>query len=495
MIGSPLLSLTLISLLSSEGNLLLASQVPVIILPLTLIIQAIYKIAKRDSYRYDYEFSFSKVYHKHKVFGLWASLIILFFVYSFIFYTEPQNLTFSAFMVIGFTLMFTKKSKTKASNYCNIRDQHLRSVTLISIFLICMTSIFAVGSIIPVATPSFQFAIVSQSSRIEGADIDFSNLEYYTSLDGINPLTINDKFIIMCDASPSSGQAALVRIRLIPEDISPIEGYMIKSSYELTSGYLNGPVRNRPLYTEISLDTLDLVPGSYKLYISYDIRSGFSYRSSAPRVYDLTIIKDDLKIISTEPFDFMPSSLYGSVYTVENKDDNYWTVSFDGIVVNSLNEPVSVKGLDLYLEGKNGYENLTTLDTNKDGSFFYTIQINGSFALLSMAKIVWAGDGLYNSLVYEEMAGLEREVNGLRFFPDTDGDGYPNWDFTLYDLLKMQATEGRHIMPTQSEIENGISTGTFNTYGDLEFADFTETSIDSEFTAGGSGTGTFGYET
>ncbi|KKN47284.1 hypothetical protein LCGC14_0664470, partial [marine sediment metagenome] len=139
--------------------------------------------------------------------------------------------------------------------------------------------------------------------------------------------------------------------------------------------------------------------------------------------------------------------------------------------------------------------NLTTLDTNKDGSFFYTIQINGSFALLTMAKVEYAGDDLYNQFAHEEMAGLEREVNDLRFFPDTDGDGYPNWDFSLYELLQMQSTEERHAMPTQTEIENGITTGTFNTYGDLEFIDFVETSVDSVFTPGGSGTGTFGYET
>ncbi|HEC39037.1 MAG TPA: hypothetical protein ENI29_12430, partial [bacterium] len=465
MIGGPMVSLLLVSLLHSNDSLELASQIPIITLPLTLLITRLYRIIKRDSLKADYGFSFSKTYHQHKVFGLWVSLIVLFFVFSFIFYTEPQHLSSSAFFVIIFTLIFTKKEKGTTNNG---RDRHLRSVTLVSIFLILMTTIFAVGSIVNVNTPAFQFATVSQSSRIEGSNIDFSNLEYYNSFDGINPLSINDQFIVMCEVSPGFGEAALIRVRLVPENVPKIEGYQVKSSYEITSNYLNGPINNRQFFAQISLNKLDLLPGIYKVYISYDIRSGFSYRSSAPREYFLTVVKDDLKIISTEPFDFMPSSLYGSVYTVENKDDNYWTVSFDGRVVNSLNEPVSVKGLELYLEGKNGYENLTTLDTNKDGSFFYSIQINGSFALLTMAKVEVASSDLYNSLVHEEMAGLEREVNGHRFLPDLDGDGYPDWDFTLYDLMLALAEYYPDYLDFFAEFNESSGSSTFDSIRDRE---------------------------
>lgn len=476
-VGSPLSALMLIFLLYSENNLVFLAQIPALILICSLIIMRVFKVSKRNRISFRYKLNFSKMYHNHKVFGLWVSLIVIFIIYSFVFFAEPQHLGFSAFLIIIFTLLFTQRDKELGhdSTYVSsIRDRHLRSATLVSLFLMLAPLIFVISSIGSINTPQFQFATVSQSSRIQNSNIDFSGLEYSNNLDNINPLRINDKFIIRNDASPGFGQAAIVRVRLTPEDVPYVEGYLVRPYYEITSGYLNGPLKNHALYTEVSLDNLDLLPGTYKIQISYDIRSGFSYRSSSPREYTLTIVKDDLRIISTVPYDFMPSEDYGSVYTVKNDDENFWMVYFNGQVVNSLNEPISVKGLDLYLELQNRYENLTTVDTNEDGTFFYSIQINGSFAVRSLARVEYAGDALYNALAFEEMAGFEKEINGHYFFTDTDGDGYPNWEFTLYDLLlALQGGSEQEYPPDLSFLarfeENGANgASTFDSQNGLE---------------------------
>ena len=189
-VGGPLVALVRVCL-DFESNLTLACQIPLITLVLSYVIQKIYKGMKKETLLFSYEINFSRVYHNHKIIGLWVSLIAIFITFSFIFYTEPQHLAISAFLVITFTLLFSKKKSQKTllsekrnSNrfQSSTEYQNLRPVTLVSIFLVCMPLIFAIGSIAPLNTPQFQFATASQSSRINN-NIDFTGLDYFDNLD------------------------------------------------------------------------------------------------------------------------------------------------------------------------------------------------------------------------------------------------------------------------------------------------------------------------
>ncbi|MHA1991095.1 MAG: hypothetical protein ACW98A_09045 [Candidatus Hodarchaeales archaeon] len=358
-------------------------------------------------------------------FGLITSLLLMFIISSVFFFCDPFSLVLSAILTIVFTTVFSRG------------DKKLRSVTLISTFLIFTPLVFLTNSIVPINTPGFQFAEVPQSSRIESTNVDLSKLEYYNNFDGFGPLTINSKFLIKCEVSPSFGQVVGTRLRLVPIDVPYTEDYILKSYYDVGSKPLRGPLSNTPLYTEVSLDKLDLLPGYYKAFVYYDIQTGFSHRSPDPRTYDLTLIKDDLKINPTKLHEnLVPSNLYGGIYTVENDDQNCWIVSFDGQVTNSLNQPVPVKELDLFLELDNKYEKIAELDTKLDGKFFFQYQINGSFPVNTLAKVEYAGDGRYNSLQHEEHAGFETKIEDHRFFIDRDGDWNPEWPYTLYDLVR-----------------------------------------------------------
>jgi len=467
----PALSLIIASTLYSANNIELATYVPITIFVISHIIFKIYLSVKNN---------ISRTYHNYNITALWLSLLTTFIAFVFVFYSDPLKLFIPAFLIIIFILIFTRKnsgftpiihnssmklrSELLFGTYSNKvlkdlgkerimypisfqerRNKNLRSALLIGIFLIFMVLLFTANNITAFNVPKSQYAVVSQSARIESDNIDFSKLEYYNSLDEIGLLTINDKFIVRSQVSPGFGQSVNTLIRLTPQNISYIEGFNYKS-IDIGSRHLTGPMGRVPLYIEVNLNEFKLLPGLYKVEIFYHDRFGFSSRISEPETYYLTLLKDKLKIISTEPFDFVPSSVYGSVYTVEDKDHDSWVVSYDGKVVNSLNQPVALEGLEIFLERNRRYDNLTILNTNEDGTFFYSIQINGSFPVSSLAKIEYnLNHSQYYNFIHEEWAGLEVEVNGHRFFQDVDGDGYPDWDFTLYDLLKAYSESGQEF--------------------------------------------------
>ena len=111
----------------------------------------------------------------------------------------------------------------RAQNY---RERHIRAVALIGVFLICMPIIFSVVSLGRIDTPDFEFALVSQSDRIDASGTDFSSLNYHSNLENLEFLSINNKFVVRSQVSASFGQAANIRVRLVPENLEYVEGYV-----------------------------------------------------------------------------------------------------------------------------------------------------------------------------------------------------------------------------------------------------------------------------
>jgi len=231
----------------------------------------------------------SNIYHDHKAIGLWIALISVFVAFAIIYFSEPLSLYIPGFLIIFFTIIFTKRNtdltaktltqkilysnrnskdltqkilysnrvskelgieKTADTIYVqNRRDKLTRPAILIGIFLIFMTLLFSLQTLIPLTAPQSNYAVIPQSSRIESDNIDFSKLEYYDQLDELSPLTINSKFIIKTEVKPRFGQSISVRMRLIPQNISYSDGYIIKPYYDISSKHLVGPMRQISLYT------------------------------------------------------------------------------------------------------------------------------------------------------------------------------------------------------------------------------------------------------
>ncbi len=471
-----------------------------------------------------YKIKSLNIYHNYKVKALWISLISIFFIYSYIFIFFPQYIIVPVLLIIVSSLLFTKKKKSVKSKVCRAekkysnrvlndlgmelesestktqirKDKNTRAVILIAIFLIAMPFlVFSISSIITLNRPDIQFASVSQESRIKSPEIDLKSLEFYPSIDNIETISFNGMYITRSPISTLLGESATMHVRFIPKNVPEVEGHRLKGHYDTSSNYKIGPLSNYDLITEVPLDSLGVLPGVYKVEETYSVLTGFSYRYAVPEIYDITIEKDELKSLANNPFS-EPINMgyeYESVYTFEYQANNrkWWNVIYDGKIVDSLNKGVKITNLSLYLENNNRFIEVAKVDTDIDGNFYYNHSVYGSIETNALAKVSYEGDGLYKSLEHIEYAGLERPIDGQRFFHDTDGNNYPDWPYSLYDLLKMAGTEIRYAIPFQPE-NFTFSKGSFQLpYGDLEFDDFNETLIDSEFTQGASGQGTFGY--
>ncbi len=166
--------------------------------------------------------------------------------------------------VIIITFIFTisrvsrKSSVESESIYVPHRKiRNVRIVLLLSVFLILMPFlVFSIGSIARLDNPDMKYAQIPQESRIEGAAIDFSKLEYYSTLDGTGELSFNSKFISKSQITTFLGEASTMRIRLVPENVTPVDGRRLKESYDITSKYITGPHTNYDLITQVPLDSL-----------------------------------------------------------------------------------------------------------------------------------------------------------------------------------------------------------------------------------------------
>ncbi|MHA1279957.1 MAG: LamG domain-containing protein, partial [Candidatus Helarchaeota archaeon] len=300
-----------------------------------------------------------------------------------------------------------------------------------------MPLVFAITSILPVeSNTEFEFALVPQEKRRNSENIDFNSLEYKSDLTDLE-IPFNGMIVSRCIVSPRWLQTTRARMSIIPYDTHPFEDYYLSDRYEVYTDVVKGPAVNKTLLAKVKLDEYELTPGKYKIQMYSTITSGFTLRASESKFYDLTLKKDNLTINSSEPFN-LNGVKYGVIYTFER--ENYWTVVYNGKVLNSLNEGVQVR-LNLYLEKNNKYEKIKTLNSENDGTFYYEYNVTGSFEQNAMAKITTENDNrFYNPAEHEEYAGLEFSAEGGRFFSDENGDGYPDWPYSFSDLLNALKT-------------------------------------------------------
>ena len=402
-------------------------------------------------------------YHQVKFPLLWFFIFIFTISLCCVFIIAPQWQFIPVMCIIGSILFFTIESKSIKRHYQRKRrlksrsqgyvsqkqdsyfePKHARAAYLMLVFLICFPLIFAVNSMVTINSPEMNYAKVPNFNRIEGS-VDFSGLDFYSSLEDIDSLAINDEFIIKCKVSPFLGESIIIRIRLTPIDVDPIEGFYIKSYYETSSGFVGGPKYNYDMMTRVPLNTLNLAPGTYHVEMTYNVLTGFSYRSAPAETFDIVLTKDNLEVLSNERFS-KPLDMgfyYNAVYTFEDEVNNCWDIIFDGQIVDSVHKPVQLNNLELYIEEFDRYVQIANVSTDSQGKFYLNHTVYGSIEQNLMAKIAYQDDEWYTELSHEEYAGLETDIYGRRFFIDEDRDGYPDWPYNLYDLF--------HILSSQSE--------------------------------------------
>jgi hypothetical protein len=336
---------------------------------------------------------------------------------------------------------------------------------------------------ISIETPFIDFGRVDQSVRIKSSSVDFSTLEYFLDFNDLEELSINDEFVVRAVIDTQIGESAIMRVRIIPEIIPGVydnktnrdSRKLVKNGmrlqYDVLSEYTTGPLTEADYYTPVELNELDLLPGQYRVECYYSIKTGWAMRSANPEVYEVTLVKDDLTVISNDIFqEVLDSKYYGVVYTFEHPDNGSWTIVFDGRLVNSIREPLPVENLSLYIEQNDRFENIANITTKKDGTFYYTHKVYGSIEQNMLVKISREEDCCYNPMNYVEYAGLEFDSIYGRYFLDNDMNLYPDWPFSIYDLLKAHSSS---YTPPDSldfwaKFEENLGNSTFDEIHSLE---------------------------
>ncbi|MFX1391923.1 MAG: LamG-like jellyroll fold domain-containing protein, partial [Promethearchaeota archaeon] len=256
-------------------------------------------------------------------------------------------------------------------------------------------------------------------------------------------------------------------VELTPVDVPEVDGYYIKNYYSLGSKFISGPVSNYNLITEISLDKLNLLPGKYEVTHLFNTLSGFSYRYALPEEYVIDIEKDILKALPAEDFGLKLDDYgieYGAVYTIQN--NNSWDIIFNGKIVNSLHKTYNVDNLNLYIERNDRFEKIASVTPDKDAHFYLNHTVYGSIEKNLLVKIEYEGDGLYKPLEHVEYAGIEWNADDAWYFYDENKDGYPEWPFTIYDLLNVLSNQAESPPPPSldfiAEFDEGSGTSTYD---------------------------------
>ncbi|MEJ2278700.1 MAG: LamG domain-containing protein, partial [Candidatus Lokiarchaeota archaeon] len=406
----------------------------------------------------------SLYYHKKKTTLLLASFIISFCIFVGFFIFRPQWIYIPSGLILLVTYLFTFQSKTCKRQSINkakkvifpgrsnnsaktlgyrskysLKYKHdiklhsdnskmQRTAIVITFFLVCLPIILSIPSLVNILCPSIQFAQVPQESRVNG-EYDINELDYYANPLFFDELPFNGKFLSRAYIGPNFGETSIMIFKIVPN--STLEG--LDKSYNLFSPYMYGPLSNSSLYTNFELNKLKLVPGDYQIYASYSVRNGFSGKISNTVEYQMQLVKDELDVISNRPYLLGDDIEIGAAYT--NTTEDGFLITFDGIVINSLNEPLANRNITLFLANGNGWEEITTLMTDEFGKFTHQHLVVDNLLLNAEVKITYEGDELYEMMEYTEYAGIEYAVNGHRFFIDKDGDGLVDWLYSLEDLM------------------------------------------------------------
>ena len=165
--------------------------------------------------------------------------------------------------------------------------------------------------------------------------------------------------------------------------------------------------------------------------------------------------------MSNEPFPEPLSMgyLYGAAYTFEYEIEGVksWTIFYDGQIVDSLHQPVSLDKITLFLEQNDRYVEVGNVSTGENGEFYLSHQVFGSIEKNALIKILVEENGFYRELIYEEYAGLELvPENGSRYFHDDDFNSYPDWPYSLYDLLNRTFQSAMPFQPQSFNFTAGF---------------------------------------
>ncbi|KKL09579.1 hypothetical protein LCGC14_2564450, partial [marine sediment metagenome] len=335
----------------------------------------------------------STSYHQIKSRLLRLFLFIFTISLVCVFILSPQWQIIPVAGIIGSIIFFTfeskkyvfyyqqkRRRKSRAQGYmakkraAYFEPKHARAAYLLLVFAIIYPLIFAVSSLVSISRPEMTYSKVPNLNRIENS-VDLTNLEYYSSLEDIDSLSINDEFIIKSKISPSLGESALVRVRLVPIDVEPIEGFRIEQDYEISSGYVSGPKNNYDMITHVPLNTLNLAPGKYRVEVTYNVLTGFAYRSAPSETFEIFIGKDTLEVLSNERFSepLEAGYQYGAVYGFEYETNGTksWNIVYDGQIVDSLHNPIQLDNLLLYIEEYDRYTQIANVSTDNQGKFYF----------------------------------------------------------------------------------------------------------------------------
>jgi len=420
-------------------------------------------------------------FHQHKLKIITFLSLFLCIAFGFTFIYAPELTYIPVLIFLGLSIPLLKKAskkvqkwinrKRRASNkgkntfYLIIADSKKVKALLILIFLVFVPfSIFAVNSLVGIERPQYQFALAQQDGLSTSSYLNPLELQYHDDLDDLGTLNINSLFYIKCPISPNFGESAVVRVAIRPKDLS-----LPFSKYQVISDYVNGPLTDHELVTKVSLERFNLQPGKYDIIIHYGIRNGFAFRNAEVLSYTIELTKDHLSVISSSRFPEMELQT-GGVYTFEYPEENCWRVVFDGTIVNSRGTPVALNEVSLFVEDNDKYEEIAIVNTDANGQFYHVHEIYGSMELNAMAKIAHDGTDKYQRLDHQEYCGLDYDgINDLPYFTDTDNNLYPDWPYTLEDLLLAVASSPQvpQTLAFLASFEEGSGTTTSDFVHDL----------------------------
>ncbi|KKM35359.1 hypothetical protein LCGC14_1564800, partial [marine sediment metagenome] len=185
-----------------------------------------------------------------------------------------------------------------------------------------------------------------------------------------------------------------------------------------------------------------------------------------------TITKDTLTVVPTNPF---PEPLemgyeYGAVYTFEYNINGTksWRIVYDGKITDSLNRGVQLDNISLFFEQNDKYVNTANISTDNEGNFYVNHTVFGSIEMNALAKLEYGEDALYKKLVHEEYAGLEKAIKGTRFFRDENLDGFPDWPYSLHDLLLVLQGGYHPSINFRAQFDENFGGSTFDIINNLE---------------------------
>ncbi|RLI48812.1 MAG: hypothetical protein DRP09_21125, partial [Candidatus Thorarchaeota archaeon] len=443
---------------------------PIFVLINALLMRRNSRIIKQSCYRNKLNLKkLSKAYHYNK-FMLLQLFGVLILAWSIGIIAVTPHLSFlPSLVILIIIIVFTKKSarnfrrwaikkkkqalkkrgvERKKIKQVVFEDKNKRTALLMLIFLVIFPIFFGFNFFLNINCPDLRFAINPVENRIETSSAEIEP-EYKEKLEELTDITINDEILIKGKVSPSAGHSVKLHAKLKPIEITSRkknDPYML-SEFEFHSPYLSGPLKDSELILRLNFNKYQFLPGIYIVAVYFVESYLFSVRLSQPNIYFLELKRDFLKVLPMDSFASVPGSYHGAVYTLELEEEKAWKVVFNGKVVNSLDQPIKINKLDLFLERFDKYERIATISTDSNGRFHHEILIHGIFEINAISLISANETERYKALQHEEYAGLDLEGHEGAILPDLDNDGVPDeWPFSLGDLLL--ALSGEQSFPS-----------------------------------------------